>query len=79
MDKPHTEAARGATSPSGGFALHAPAPGRYHVLIRRIGQYPWRSPFFTLEAGITYPVTFRVDSRPYELPALTVDRIRLLK
>lgn len=76
VDSAGTEVTRGATSPSGGFVLQARAAGRYHVLIRRIGQYPWRSPSFALEAGITYPVTFRVDGRPYELPALTVEARR---
>lgn len=43
VDSAGTEVTRGATSPSGGFVLQARAAGRYHVLIRRIGQYPWRS------------------------------------
>jgi hypothetical protein len=56
--------------------LAAASAGRYHILIRRIGQHPWRSPSFTLAAGATYPVTFRVDARPYQLPALTVEARR---
>jgi hypothetical protein len=76
VDSAGAEVARGATSPSGAFLLGAGAAGRYHVLIRRIGQYPWRSPSFTLEGGVTYPVTFRVDARPYELPVLTVEARR---
>lgn len=76
VDSAGAEAARGATSPSGGFVLTARAAGRYHVLIRRIGQHPWRSPGFALAAGVTYPVTFRVDTRPYELPMLTVEARR---
>jgi hypothetical protein len=76
VDTGGTEVARSASSPSGGFTLRAPAGGRYHVLIRQIGQYPWRSPAFSLAAGATYPVTFRVDTRPYELPTLTVEARR---
>lgn len=76
VDSAGGEVARAATSPSGGFVLAAAAAGRYHVLIRRIGLYPWRSPPFALAAGITYPVTFQVDSRPYELPTLTVEARR---
>ena len=76
VDSAGREAARGATSPSGGFVLAADAAGPYHILIRRIGQYPWRSPSFALAAGATYPVTFRVDARPYELPTLTVETRR---
>jgi hypothetical protein len=76
VDSAGSEVARGATSPSGGFVLTASTAGRYHILIRRIGQHPWRSPTFTLAAGATYPVTFRVDARPYELPMLTVEARR---
>jgi len=70
------EIARSATSPSGGFTLGTRVAGRYHVLIRQIGQQPWRSPLFALAAGATYPVTFQVDATPYELPALTVEAKR---
>jgi hypothetical protein len=76
VDSSGGEVARGATSPSGGFVLAAGAGGRYHILIRRIGQHPWQSPPFALAAGATYPVTFRVDARPYELPTLTVEARR---
>jgi hypothetical protein len=76
VDSAGNEVVRGATSPSGGFVLTTGRAGAYHVLIRRIGQYPWRSPAFTLAAGATYPVTFRVDAQPYELPTLTVEARR---
>jgi len=76
VDTTGREVSRGATSPSGGFTLGTGAPGRYHVLIRQIGQQPWRSPVFALAAGATYPVTFRVDAQPYELPMLTVEARR---
>jgi hypothetical protein len=76
VDSAGGEVVRGATSPSGGFVLTAGGAGRYHILIRRIGQYPWRSPAFALAAGATYPVTFRVDPRPYELPTLLVEARR---
>ncbi|HEY7611927.1 MAG TPA: carboxypeptidase-like regulatory domain-containing protein [Gemmatimonadales bacterium] len=76
VDTAGGEVTRGATSPSGGFVLSAGRAGRYHVLIRRIGQHPWRSPAFALAAGVTYPVTFRVDARPYELPTLMVEARR---
>jgi hypothetical protein len=76
VDTAGREAARSATSPSGGFTLRPAEPGRYHVLIRQIGQQPWRSPQFTVARGATYPVTFQVDARPYELPALTVEARR---
>jgi Carboxypeptidase regulatory-like domain len=76
VDSGGREVARGATSPSGGFLLRAGAAGRYHVLIRQIGQQPWRSPAFALAAGATYPVTFQVDAQPYELPTLTVEARR---
>jgi hypothetical protein len=76
VDSAGGEVARGATSPSGGFVLSAAGAGRFHILIRRIGQYPWRSPAFALAMGATYPVTFRVDARPYELPTLTVEARR---
>ena len=73
MDSAGHEVTRSATSPSGGFTLATRVAGRYHVLIRQIGQQPWRSPVFALAAGTTYPVTFQVDAKPYELPALTVE------
>ncbi len=76
VDSAGAEVARGATSPSGAFSLRAATAGRYHVLIRQIGQYPWRSPAFSLAAGATYPITFQVDARPYELPTLTVEARR---
>jgi len=76
VDTAGHEAARSATSPSGGFTLGTRVAGRYHVLIRQIGQQPWRSPVFALAAGATYPVTFQVDAKPYELPALTVEARR---
>ena len=76
VDSGGGDAARGATSPSGGFVLTATRGGRYHIVIRQIGQRPWRSPTFALAPGATYPVTFRVDVRPYELPTLTVEARR---
>jgi len=76
VDTAGREVTRSATSPSGGFTLGTRVAGRYHVLIRQIGQQPWRSPVFALAAGATYPVTFQVDARPYELPALTVEAKR---
>jgi hypothetical protein len=76
VDSADAEVSRGGTSPSGGFVLTAGSAGRYHILIRRIGQHPWRSSPFALAAGATYPVTFRVDARPYELPTLTVEARR---
>lgn len=76
VDTTGREVGRSATSPSGGFTLGATAGGRYHVLIRQIGRQPWRSPLFGLAFGTTYPVTFHVDARPYELPMLTVEARR---
>jgi Carboxypeptidase regulatory-like domain len=76
VDSAGGEVARGATSPSGGFVLAAGRSGRYHVLIRQIGQQPWRSAPFALAAGATYPVTFQVEVRPYQLPTLTVEASR---
>src|SRR5687768_10714474 len=54
VDSAGGEAARGATSPSGGFVLTAGGAGSYHIVIRQIGQQPWRSPTFALAAGATY-------------------------
>ena len=76
VDSAGGEVARGATSPSGGFVLAAGKSGRYHILIRQIGQQPWRSAPFALAAGATYPVTFQVEVRPYQLPTLTVEASR---
>ena len=42
VDTAGGEVVRGVTSASGGFVLAAGTAGRYHVLIRRIGQHPWR-------------------------------------
>jgi hypothetical protein len=68
------EVARGATSPS--VVLTAGEAGRYHVMMRQIGQQPWRSAAFALAAGAAYPVTFRIETRPYELATLTVEARR---
>jgi Carboxypeptidase regulatory-like domain len=76
VDSAGGEVARGATSPSGGFVLTAGGAGSYHIVIRQIGQQPWRSAPFALAAGATYPVTFRMKVRPYELPTLTVEARR---
>jgi hypothetical protein len=76
LDSAGREVARGATSPSGGFVLTAGGAGGYHIVIRQIGQQPWRSAPFALAAGAAYPVTFRVEVRPYELPTLTVEARR---
>jgi hypothetical protein len=76
VDTAGHEVTRSATSPSGGFTLGTRVAGRYHVLIRQIGQQPWRSPVFALAAGATYSVTFQVDAKPYQLPALTVEARR---
>jgi hypothetical protein len=76
VDTAGLEVTRSATSPSGGFTVGTRVAGRYHVLIRQIGQQPWRSPVFALAASATYPVTFQVDAKPYELPALTVEAKR---
>ena len=66
VDSAGGEVARGATSPSGGFVLAA----------GRSCQQPWRSAPFALAAGATYPVTFHIEVRPYELPTLTVEASR---
>jgi hypothetical protein len=72
LDSAGTIVARAASTASGGFALAAPRPGSYHVVVRRIGQAAWRSAPFTLRAGGTHPLTIRLEPQPYTLPPITV-------
>lgn len=75
LDSTGREVARAATSPSGGFVLTAPAPGRYTLAVRQIGRQEWRSPPYALGAG-SYPVTLRVEAPAFELPTITVEARR---
>jgi carboxypeptidase family protein len=63
--------ARAATTPSGGFAVTAPTPGRYHLGVRQIGHQPWRSDPFRV-AVTSGPVTFRIGSQAFTLPEIIV-------
>ncbi len=72
LDNSGAEVARAVTTPSGGFALRAPAPGTYQVVVRQIGLQAWKSPAFSLMVGTDYPLTLRIEPRPYELPPITV-------
>jgi hypothetical protein len=72
LDTAGAVVARAATTASGGFALTAPAAGRYHVVVRQIGQAAWRSPQLALATGTTHPLTIRPAPQPYTLPPITV-------
>ncbi len=76
LDGNGAEVARSATTPSGGFALRAPAAGRYHVVVRQIGQQPWRSQPFVLADGVDHALDVRIEPEPYVLPPVTVSARR---
>src|SRR5215218_186107 len=50
LDESGQEKARTVTAPSGGFELHAPAPGRYRLRVQRIGQRGWKQRISQLAA-----------------------------
>lgn len=63
---------RAASTASGGFALTAPGPGRYRIIVRRIGQEAWRSEEIELASGAPHSVTLRIAAQVYTLPPITV-------
>jgi hypothetical protein len=73
FDRGGARLARAGTGPGGTFFLEAPAPGPYVVAVLRIGQRPWRSAAFELEAGAVRRVTFTVPEDPIVLDAITVE------
>jgi len=64
--------ARAASTASGGFAIVAPAPGTYQLVIRQIGLEAWRSEAFVLGGARQEPVTLRIAPQVYTLPEITV-------
>ena len=72
LDSAGTTVARAATTASGGFAIGAPGPGAYRVVVRQIGQAAWRSDVIGIQTGATHPLTIRLAPQPYTLPPITV-------
>lgn len=72
IDDLHRERARTVTSASGGFALKAPADGRYRVRVQRIGQRGWESAPLELAASGVAQVSLHVPDVPVVLPELEV-------
>jgi hypothetical protein len=64
--------ARTASTASGGFAVPAPGPGHYRLVVRQIGRQAWRSDPLVLAAGATEPLTLRIAPQVYALPEITV-------
>lgn len=71
LDDRGQERARTVTSPTGGFELRAPGPGRYRIRVQRIGQRGWDTPTFNLAVDQISRPTFRVPDRPFELQELS--------
>jgi hypothetical protein len=67
LDDTERERSRTATTPSGGFTLRAPAAGRYHIRVQRIGQRGWQTPAFDVAAGENPNLTLRVPDAPFQL------------
>jgi len=65
--------ARAATGAGGAFRLGAPTPGRYRVVILRIGQHPWLSPVVDLSDGADKRLTLVPPDDPVVLEAITVE------
>jgi hypothetical protein len=76
VDTARREVARAASTQSGGFALRAPGPGKYVVIVRQIGYQAWYSGSFALASEATYPLTLRIEPVPYALPTITVEARR---
>ena len=72
LDSTGAVVARAASSPSGGFAVGAPRPGVYRVVVRQIGQRAWHSAPLELRDGAAVPLTVRLAPQPYTLPEITV-------
>ena len=60
------------TDPAGGYALRAPAAGRYVVSAKRVGVRRFQSPALSLEAGATRALDIVLDAVLYELPEVVV-------
>jgi hypothetical protein len=67
LDETERERSRTAPTPSGGFTLRAPAPGRYHIRVQRIGQRGWQTPAFNVSAGEISNLTLRAPDAPFQL------------
>jgi hypothetical protein len=76
LDDRGQERARTITSPTGGFELRAPAAGRYHIRVQRIGQRGWEAPHFDLALNQISRPTFRVPDKPFELQELSASAQR---
>jgi hypothetical protein len=76
LDEGGREQARTVTSPTGGFELRAPHPGRYRLRVQRIGQRGWESPPLTLANGQISRPTYRVPDQPFQLQELSASARR---
>jgi hypothetical protein len=76
LDDRGRERARTVASPTGGFQLTAPEPGRYRVRVQRIGQRAWVTQPFDLAPSHIARRTFRVPDRPFELAELSSSATR---
>lgn len=64
LDSAGTERTRTVTYESGGFALRAPEPGRYHLKVLRIGSTEWISPAFALSPSQVLNYRVRLPRSP---------------
>lgn len=76
VDSSGTDAARTASTASGGFRLTAPRAGRYRIAVRQIGMQTWLSTPLRLGPGPAASLVLRIDPQPFELPAINVEARR---
>ncbi|HEX6060365.1 MAG TPA: carboxypeptidase-like regulatory domain-containing protein [Gemmatimonadaceae bacterium] len=73
LDGAGRTAGEGVTSPDGRGLIRLAAPGRYRILVRRIGYRPFTSHAIVVGAGDTVDVQLRVPPRHVVLSAVTTE------
>ena len=68
------EQARTASTAAGGYALRAPGPGEYRLVVLRIGFVRWESPSMRLDPGALLQYAIELPEEPLRLTEITVER-----
>ncbi|MEM7414451.1 MAG: carboxypeptidase-like regulatory domain-containing protein [Gemmatimonadota bacterium] len=81
LDASRELVARSAADGAGLYAVDAPAPGNYYVIVDLLGYQRLESPLVELSAGDTLSAAFELPLDPIELEGLRVraDRLEAIK
>jgi len=72
VDSLGREVTRTVSSASGGFALTATFPGRFHLRVLRIGATPWTTAPILLGQNERRDIRFTLEDNPVQLPEIEI-------